>query len=234
MTQRVLIAIISCHARTAYVQAQRETWILRIPAGVDYKVFLGPSERTPLPDEVFVQCDDSYGGLPSKVKAVMGWAYDHGYDFVAKVDDDVILSFPEWLNSGFQNHDFTGHTNDDRIKFLIPWGFCYILSRKAMAFIKDHSLPANNNDEAWVSSVLAWNGIFLHHESRYHLHRGKRSDFIVGTKRALRAPPRSIPMDVLTPANGIAYAVFLHWHGYHATPDEVNIQEFHKLFKEIQ
>jgi hypothetical protein len=28
--------------------------------------------------------------------------------------------------------------------------------------------------------------------------------------------------------------VFLHWNGYHATPDEVNIKEYYKLFKETQ
>lgn len=233
MTQRVLIAIISCHTRMSYVQAQRETWIPRIPFGVDYKVFLGPSGRNPLSDEVFLQCDDSYQGLPSKVRAVMAWAYDQGYDYVAKVDDDTILRMPEWVNSGFQTHDFTGHTNDDRATVLVPWGFCYILSRKAMALVKEHALPPNNNDEAWVSSILAWNGIRLHHEPRYHLHRGKRSDFIVTAKRPLRAPPRTRPMDELTPEHGIAYAIFLHWHGYHATPHEVNIQEFYKLFKEL-
>jgi hypothetical protein len=41
-------------------------------------------------------------------------------------------------------------------------------------------------------------------------------------------------MDEVTPQNGIAYCVFLHWHGYHATPDEVNIKEYYRLFKETQ
>jgi hypothetical protein len=41
-------------------------------------------------------------------------------------------------------------------------------------------------------------------------------------------------MDPETPKGGIAYCVFLHWAGYHATPDEVNIREYHRLFKETQ
>ena len=61
---KTLLALITCHTRQAYAQAQRETWIPSIPPGLDYKFFLGPSERIPREDEVFVQCDDSYWGLP--------------------------------------------------------------------------------------------------------------------------------------------------------------------------
>lgn len=236
MTQRLLIAIISCHTRMSYVQAQRETWIPRIPFGVDYKVFLGPSDRNPLSDEVFLQCDDSYQGLPSKVRAVMAWAYDQGYDYVAKCDDDVILNPSEFLHSGYQHHDFNGHTNNDKASVKIPWGFLYTLSRKSMEIMENAQLPHDFNDEAWCANTLAQHGILLHHEPRYVLHRGKRSDFIVPAKRPLRAPPRVnlSHLGVADPMNGIAYCVFLHWFGYHATPDAVNIKEYHKLYKETQ
>ena len=89
---KTLLALITCHARQHYADAQRDTWIPNIPEGLDYKFFLGPSERAPRPDEVFLDCDDSYGGLPSKVQAVIQWALEHGYTNLAKVDDDVVFS----------------------------------------------------------------------------------------------------------------------------------------------
>jgi hypothetical protein len=34
---KTLLALITCHTRTAYADAQRETWIPKIPSGLDYK-----------------------------------------------------------------------------------------------------------------------------------------------------------------------------------------------------
>ena len=234
---RHLLALITCHTRQAYANAQRETWIPKIPAGLDYKFFLGPSESTPGPDEVFLDCDDSYVGLPSKVRAACKWALDHGYDTGTKIDDDVVLKPTDFLNSLSNPKDFSGHTNFDGGVVKAPWGFIYTLSKRAMDIVVTSELPPNNNDEVWVANTLAYNGILLHHEPRYVLHRGKRSDFIVPAKRPLRAPKPRVDfshMDVTDPRNGIAYCVFLHWFGYHSTPDSVNIAEYHKLFKEMQ
>jgi hypothetical protein len=232
-----LLALINCHSRPGYANAQRETWIPKIPQGLDYKFFLGPSDRAPRPDEVFLNCRDDYGGLPNKVQEVVRWTLEHGYENMAKIDDDVILKPAEFLSSGFQQHDFVGHTNNDRSVVKIPWGFLYTLSRKAMENMAISELPRDFNDEAWCANTLAYHGILLHHEPRYVLHRGKRSDFIVPTKRPLRAPKPRFDLnylDVTDPSNGIAYCVFLHWLGYHATPDDVNIREYYKLFKETQ
>lgn len=92
----------------------------------------------------------------------------------------------------------------------------------------------NNNDEAWVAHALAAHGILLHHEERYQLYQGRRSDFIVPTVRPLRAPKRLALMDEEMKQGAIAYCVYLNWAGFHATPDEVNIKTFHKVFKETQ
>ena len=231
---RTLLALINCHGRQAYANAQRETWIPKIPPGLDYKFFLGPNEGTPKADEVFLDCDDGYYGLPSKVRAAIRWASEQGYDHMAKIDDDVILKPAEFLSSGFQNYDFSGHTNNDKAAIKIPWGFCYTLSRKAMEIMANAPLPHDFNDEAWCANTLAAHGILLHHESRYILHRGIRSDFIVPAKRPLRAPPRTLPMEEETSRDAIATCIFLHHFGYHATPDDVNIKEYHKMFKETQ
>ena len=231
---KTLLALINCHSRLAYANAQRETWIPRVPQGLDYKFFLGPSERTPKPDEVFLNCRDDYGGLPNKVQEVIRWALSNDYDHMAKIDDDVVLRPSAFLFSGYQRHDFAGHINTDGTIIKIPWGFCYTLSRKAMEIIANASLPNDCNDEAWCANTLAKHGILLYNEVGYILHRGKREDYIVSEKRSLRAPKRPDPYQYSsTPTGGIAYCVFVHWLGYHATPDELNIKEYHKLYKEV-
>ena len=231
---KTLIALITCHSRGAYADAQRDTWVKKLPESLEYRFFLGPSNREPKADEVFLDCDDSYGGLPSKVRAVVRWAMEHGYDYTVKIDDDTVLNPSAFLNSGYERHDFTGHVNDDKSKVLVPWGFCYVLSKRSMEIMAQAPLPPNNNDEAWTANNLVGHGIVLHNEPRYYLHRGKRRDFIPKAPRPLRAPPRLTLMEEDTPGNGIAYAVFLHWSGFHATPDEVNIKEYYKLYKETQ
>jgi hypothetical protein len=230
---KTLIGIINCHARPAYQQAVRDTWLPLLPAGVDYRFFLGPSERTPKDDEVFLECDDSYQGLPSKVQAMCRWALDHGYDFGAKLDDDVILLPKKFLASGFEQHDFTGHKNDDR-DFPAPWGFLYVMSRRAMEIVVNAPLPRNNNDEVFVSHALSEQGIPLHHDPRYFLHRGKIEDFVELRKRPLRAPPRIVTMRPPIPFEGtFAWCLYITWLGYRNLPEEKNIAEFHRLFKEV-
>lgn len=231
---KTLIAIINCHSRDAYVDAQRETWIPLIPEGVDYKIFRGRgASREAREDEVFLDCDDSYGGLPNKVQEVIRWALSHEYECMLKCDDDVVLLPRQFMDSGFQQHDFVGHVNEDRTQVRIPWGFCYTLSKRAMEMVSKASLPRNNNDEAWVSHVLFSGGVPLHHDSRYYLHRGKREEFIVPRHRPLRAPKRiegeESPRD---PVKGtFAYCMYLVWGG--RTTDARNIEEMKKVWKEI-
>ena len=231
---KTLIALISCHARPQYADAQRETWITQVPAGLDYRFFLGQGNREPKADEVFLSCDDSYRGLPNKVQETVRWALSYGYDYMLKIDDDVVLKPAVFASAGYNNYDFSGHINEDRQAVSAPWGFCYTLSRRAMEKVAQASLPPNNNDEVWVANTLAQHGITLHNENRYHLHKGNRQDFVARSPRPLRAPRRDRPLDEGIVQNGIAYCVFLHWLGFHATPDEVNIRTFHMLFKETQ
>ena len=65
---KILIAVVNCHKRLAYQQAIRNTW-LPLVSGADVRFFLGPANREPKADEVFLYCDDSYQGLPPKFAA---------------------------------------------------------------------------------------------------------------------------------------------------------------------
>lgn len=236
---KTLIALITCHGREIYADALRETWLSKITEGVDHRFFMGrTATREPKVDEVFLDCDDSYQGLPNKVQEIVRWALVQGYDFVLKCDDDVVLLPLRYANSGYQNYDFVGHTNGDNGSVLVPWGFCYTLSRKAMEIVAKAPLPNNNNDEAWVAYTLYDYGIRLHNDNRYHLYTGRYEDFAPKVPRPLRAPKREKPREAgpaeLVGEGSFAFCMYIQWMGYRNFPTEMNIATLKKVFKETQ
>ena len=228
---KCLIAVVNCHKRLAYQQCIRETW-LPLVKDTDVRFFLGPSTREPEENEVFLDCDDSYEGLPSKVRAIVRWALSQGYDYVCKLDDDVVIKPAQFLATGFQNYDFTGHRNDIR-EFPVPFGFAYWMNRRAMQLVADADLPKDNNDEAHVTKTLSKAFIKLHHEPRYVMYTGQRSDFVPKRERALRAPRRPAPAEVIYPEQLVAWCMYLNWAGFHNVPDERIISEMRKVFNNV-
>jgi hypothetical protein len=197
--------------------------------GADVRFFLGPSTREPQADEVFLDCDDSYQGLPSKVRAVVRWALAQGYDHVLKIDDDVVVTPHKLLNSNFQSYDFVGHRNDIR-PYPVPFGFCYWLNKRAMSLVAVAELPRDNNDEVWVTSTLSKDGIVLHHDPRYIIHTGRQEDFAPKV-RGLRAPKRDKAW--VDPVDGpFAWVMYIPWIGYGNLPHEQNIAEMKRVFNE--
>jgi hypothetical protein len=141
--------------------------------GADLRFFLGRGPNPPKGDEVILDCDDSYAGIPEKVREIFRWAYKQEYDFVSKIDDDVVMDHSKFLEQCF-NSDFEGpgKTLNGTARVLqMPYGFCYVLSKKAMAIVASSPLPQEderyeqrhrNNDEYWVSWLLQKEGIYLH------------------------------------------------------------------------
>jgi Galactosyltransferase len=181
-----LIAIVTCHTRPDWADLVRQTWVPLVPKNTDVRFFCGRgAPRTILKDEVILDCDDSYQGLPDKVQSIIRWALERNYDFVLKCDDDVVINPAGLMSSGFENYDFTGHECAPNNQ--VPWGFLYSLSRKAMEIMARETLPPNNNDEAWVSHAMNRNGILLNTDSRYCLHYGRNLGLELN-HRALRKP----------------------------------------------
>lgn len=172
---KILLAVISAHCRDAWSDTVRETWKSLVPSGtLDVVFFRGRGAvRESLPDEVFLDCDDSYAGLPDKVRSVAKWALEHQYDFMLKVDDDVIIDPFKLLVSEYAQHDYSGKANrpmrPDR-PFTVPYGFCYWLSRRSMGFVAQAALPEGNDDERWVATLLYDHGIRLVNMDSYRLH----------------------------------------------------------------
>lgn len=107
---KVLIAIVSCNDSRYYpekTKAQRETWAQDVE-GADYKFFFGRGNRTPLSDEVILDCPDDYQSLNLKTKAILRWADERNYDGVYKCDDDSYVFPKKLLSSGICKYDYAG------------------------------------------------------------------------------------------------------------------------------
>ena len=92
---RPLIAIMTCW-KPPYVEkanAQRATWVQAVRQFADVKFFRGhrPHGTPQEPDVIELDVDDSYRGLPRKVRAMASWAYYAGYKRMMKCDDDVFI-----------------------------------------------------------------------------------------------------------------------------------------------
>lgn len=226
---RVLIAIVNCRSRQNWADAIRETWLSRMLAnGADVKFFVGRGEIS-VKDAVELDCDDSYQGLPDKVREIVRWALAHDYDYVLKCDDDVVLLPEGLLASGFEAFDFVGHEHAKGA--VVPYGFNYWLSRKSMEIVANEELPpGSNNDEAWVTHCLRRKGIRLHHDIRYCLHEGYGTVSFDTSRRPLRKNPKAVPIKPVVRGT-FSWCIFINWNGFHKTPDKIAIAEFHRVFE---
>lgn len=155
---------------SARANAVRQTWyrswLCRYADRIDLKFFLGRCDRSPQENEIFLDCDDSYYGLPEKVRKTYEWCYRAGYGQVFKVDDDVFL-YIDRLLANLTDDDYRGYAIESDMTYAS--GTCYQLSRSAVKFVVDAEIPQGEwREDRHVGTVLARNGIKLSHEERFH------------------------------------------------------------------
>ena len=170
---KVLIAILSCHSHKHYEQAQRDTWIPDIPAGVDYKFFLGNHTWSPCdPDEVVLNVGDAFADVTAKTVEMNAWALVRDYDFVFKADLDTLVRPKELLVSGFEQHDYTGGRNS----FFVSGGAGYWLSKRALQAVVETEIEPGPAEDVNTAHALAHQGIQLHADPRYKFYPGDVMD----------------------------------------------------------
>ena len=176
---------------------------------------------------VQLNCDDSYQGLPEKIRAICRWAFDHGYDYVLKCDDDVVLS-PEILLSGYERHEYSGRANRPG-RVIVPYGFNYWMNRKCLQYLYNAPLPSSgNDDEKWVAETLHKHGITITGTTGYQLYLGSlidRSKENYGY-RPLNAKRR----DQLLEPGIFSWAIYLTCHGDDRVDEQHKINTFYKVF----
>lgn len=153
---KLLIAITTCHARRHQADAQRASWVQDVnPAMADVRFFLGGFPHVEESgDTVLLPVDDSYEGLPAKVKATMEWARARDYWSVLKLDDDVYL-VPERLKlipAGEYIGNFRMHTGKYPADYAS--GFAYWLGARATAAVAEAPLTDDPNEDRWVGNVM--------------------------------------------------------------------------------
>lgn len=229
---RSLLAVVSAHTRPAFTKTLRETWIpLFHEKDCDVKLFFGRGAgREPLEDEVFLDCDDSYEGLPEKVREILRWSYKNDYDKTLKCDDDVVIHPVRFREVLYCGGDFSGPQASLLGPFgkqiAVPYGFCYWLSRRSMEIMVDSDLPTDNkgNDEWWVSRKLFDSqGIRLINDRRYGIYRVLSTSDVNPPKRALR---RIRMFDNIFPESTVAWCI-------HSWAEHPSAEDRCKVFKKV-
>lgn len=168
--KRLLVAIISAHARETFATVIRETWLSIFPkdCGIDVVFFRGRGAiREPGLAEVWLDCEDGYRHLPAKVQAICAWALEHGYQRLLKCDDDVVVDPQRFLQANWDAYPFSG-CYSERAE---PYGFCYFLNAAAMNVICSTPLPPHGCDEGWVTTSLKAAGIVFQNTPQWYCWR---------------------------------------------------------------
>lgn len=221
--KKPLIAVMTCFARRAYADAQRDTWVRDVvERGIaDVRFFLGArhfgSTAQQRDDEVWLEdVRDDYRGIPQKVRGICRWMCDHEYDIVAKCDDDVYV-VPGRLPVLPSGGDYIG-------RFRGPYGtvypvhfasgFFYSLKRRAAQVVADTPWNGDWMDERFVATALAHKRIFGVHDPVNYLVTAPHAPFEIASREHLRkgtayceyAPPKMHAMHLtfrhMTPVVG--------------------------------
>lgn len=155
-SENILVAVVTCGMRKRYADAQRKTWAQHAWFG-DVRFFLAKQTREPEADEVFLEVDDEYGSLPKKVQAVHRWACDNGYDWVLKLDDDVLL-FPTRVIR--PKGGYAGWIQEPQGGFVYCAGMAYWLARREMEIMADAPIAETvTGEDLWTGIILQAHGV---------------------------------------------------------------------------
>lgn len=165
---KILIAVTTCHDKKYAPRSasQRDTWVPDAKGLADVAFFYGRPERdlacSELHDEVFLDCDDSYMGRPSKIQAVCQWALAAEYKDMLKTDDDVFIDVPALIEARKTcSNDYVGREVVSHGETFAS-GFGYWLSERAMKVIAACGyVPPAALEDRWVAQVLSDAGIAL-------------------------------------------------------------------------
>jgi len=108
---RVIIGILSCQKTGDRKRAVEATWLRDLPQKNVTAYFLVGRPGRPAElsgNTLYLDCPDTYLGLPEKVLAFLEYAHTHlEYDYVFKCDDDTYVDVGEWSRVPYRDGDFT-------------------------------------------------------------------------------------------------------------------------------
>lgn len=158
---RKLIAVICCDKLYSRVQAIRDTWANDMPkeGSADLRFFFGRGHESVAAcrDEVTLDVEESYAGLPAKVQAMFGWATEQEYAYTFKTDDDVYVSPAMLLRCATTPYDYIGRFRGPSGGYPADYasGYGYWLSLKAARIVAESPLNKDWAEDRWVGNLLA-------------------------------------------------------------------------------
>lgn len=190
------------------VSALRDTWLKDVAAsGTDYKLFYGrpPQKkkivdarividrdfRAPEKDEIFLECGDDYYSSGQKIRGVINYALDNGYDRLCKIDDDVYVYWDRLAKNAPTKWTGGGKPNT-------PAGPCYWLMRGDMQTVRENG--ANHwAEDAMVGTILLNQNRVPTFDERYYIApQTQHNQYITDEELAL--PNNYLTIHSLSPA----------------------------------
>lgn len=174
MKPSVLIAIKSCWPYFDRRDACRQTWLqdLRFPWWASYTFIVGKHKplrpfADPLaslygePDVLAFPCNDTFHNIAPKIKHIMRWALDEGYEKVVVADDDTFFAMDrlEKLVETVHPNEYVGYMRSDAgLWGPKPYmqGSAYVVGRDVMHILADSAALGDGiPDDVAVGQVLS-------------------------------------------------------------------------------
>lgn len=182
-----IVLLTSCSYNLQRNAECRATWLKEWGHKIEYRFVMGVGNTAKFGDELIVDVDDSYSGLPAKIQKSHKWALEQGYDFILKTDCDVYMHIPRLLASDFEQHSYSGNLYYPQ--FVM--GAAYWLDKRATEILVHAPLPypgTPGGDDVWVGNTMSAAGIIPHHDARYYI--GSNINWETFISLHVSGPPR--------------------------------------------
>lgn len=167
---KLLVAISSCRRDqvNGANQSIRDTWAPDLPAGVDYKFFVGEGAEPLKDDEIQLSVPDTYVGLAWKTRESLRWSLGQDYTHVYRAFTDTYIIGSTWMHKmqkeNWECYDLVGviPTQPEPNGWFYPFGGSgYMTSRRANEAIVKHPVPepVKGDWESFAEDV--WLGMAL-------------------------------------------------------------------------
>jgi hypothetical protein len=160
--KKIFIIICSCNKDKSLNlrKSCRSTWLVDIPKNINYKFFVGDGYGGDEDDVVNLDVDDSYWGLPNKVRRIYEWLFENGidFDYIFKCDDDTYVKTEKIHDLISDGHDFVGNVFlDDESKKFASGGAGYFLSKSLLEKILKEKIPKRGLEDVTFSKLALKN-----------------------------------------------------------------------------